>query len=449
MAFLFCLGGVAVWLLGRGDGDSQATSAEIVSGPSTTARQGTDDFEAAPIDIATLPPNPSELDSLVETTEASSRAETTTSQRSTTTTGATTSQPEVTVTEPFALMNLVGQTQSQAESQLAAAGLTFETSSRASLAAASQVLSTTPSGGSNVEPGATISIVVSSGPPCVLPDLVGLTVARMAAALSASGCPAAKQALVESDLRPNTVVSANLVETSAGVDVVARISQPDGASCPNGAQLRSLVNGLVGKADAAARAEIQQAGCTVGSVSDRPGPAADVGNVISASASGERISLTVGSAACDVPAVAGRTVAAARLAIRAAGCTGKIAVNPSGSPASAVVLSINPRAGASIGAASTITLTADDGEVLPPTSTTTTPTTTPTTVTPTTPTTEVSTTVVPTTPTTATSTTATTATSTTTTTTTNRSSVTPTSELPATLVTDPAPPSSQVSALGA
>lgn len=255
-----------------------------------------------------------------------------------------------------AVPSLVGSTRAEAEAALAAAGLPFETSVVDSLADAGEVIRTTPVSGAPIAAGGSVSLVVSGGPPCDLPDLVGGLVTQLAGALSAAGCPAATISRVSSELPAGTVITLDFAESApgAGVVVVATVAEAAEACSFD----------LVGKTRAQAVGIIAGGDCVVGPITEQPSTEENSGRVISASVEGQTVSLVVGSPSCTVPSVAGQTIASARAALRDAGCTGPIGANPGDSPPSAIVESVSPAAGMTIDVSAPIALMI--GDVSPP-----------------------------------------------------------------------------------
>jgi beta-lactam-binding protein with PASTA domain len=253
---------------------------------------------------------------------------------------------------PPAVPNLVGKPAADAEAEVTALGLTFDSSTVPSLAAAGTVISSTPAAGAAVEPGSSISLVVSGGPPCTLPDLVGSPVGSVAGALTAAGCPAATISRVDSPQPPGTVLTAEFTEPTPGTVGVAVTISDDTVTCPTD---------LEGKREREAREAIESAGCTVGSVENRPGPEQSIGRVVSASVDGPTVNLVIGVESCRVPPVIGQRVRDARSAIEDAGCDGTVSVNPPGGGRNAIVASVSPQVGTVISTDTAITLTTDAG----------------------------------------------------------------------------------------
>ncbi len=85
-----------------------------------------------------------------------------------------------------AVPSVVGQQAADAQSAITAAGLNVKTKQQSSSDPAGQVLSQSPSGGTNVKPGSTVTIVVSSGV-VLVPNVVGETADQARSDLSGSG----------------------------------------------------------------------------------------------------------------------------------------------------------------------------------------------------------------------------------------------------------------------
>ncbi len=387
VAFLVGLGGVGAWLLSSGDEEANPGSGEIVAGPSTTARQAAGD-QGTPTGFGSPSGSLAELRSAFEPVdvldvvgqdqseavealedagfEVSVVRRESTRQRgtvlsqdppagerapfaSTITIFVAVPEPPPSVTTASTMPSLVGKTRQAAEAELAAAGFTFEVSTVASLTDAGSVIRTVPAAGAPIESGSSISLVVSTGPPCELPNLAGMTVAQIDAPLRTAGCPAATITRISSELPAGTVIGVDFAESTpgGGVSVVAKVAEAS----------ETCSFDLVGMTEAAATAAITDGGCTAGAVTYQPSTEQNAGKVISSTVAGEVVSLVVGVPSCDVPPVAGLTVTAARAAIRSAGCDGTISVDPPASPAGSIVESVNPGAGTSIDISAAITLT--------------------------------------------------------------------------------------------
>jgi len=108
-----------------------------------------------------------------------------------------------------AVPNVVGRTEDEARFTLTAEGFTVgDVVRQRDEAAAGEVLSQVPAPGQEVEPGSTVSLVVSSGPPpVVVPNVVGMTAAEAAEALARARLDAVDGGTVTSDLAPGIVVS--------------------------------------------------------------------------------------------------------------------------------------------------------------------------------------------------------------------------------------------------
>jgi beta-lactam-binding protein with PASTA domain len=92
-------------------------------------------------------------------------------------------------TSPVAVPDVVGQPEGDAQKTLEDAGFTVTSTEESSAdVEIGLVISTNPSAGTEVAPGTTVAMVVSSGPgDVVVPDLLGMTAAEATAAAEAAG----------------------------------------------------------------------------------------------------------------------------------------------------------------------------------------------------------------------------------------------------------------------
>lgn len=271
-----------------------------------------------------------------------------------------------TVTVPA---DLVGQTEQDARTRLAALGLQVGTEQVESEAAQKGlVVGTTPAGGQSVDAGGTVVLQIGRGPATVeVKNVVGKDVSDAQVILRTQGF-AVKVVQTPDDTAPKgRVLSQDPVAGTpavTGAQVTLRVSSgPEKVSVPR----------LVGLQQSTAQTLLTDQGLTY-SVSDRPSersqgtvleqdPAAgtkvDKGSTVS-------IVVAAGVEQVSVPGVVGRDVDTARSRLEGAGFTVTTVSQASDQPAGTVI-DQSPAANTQVDAGSTITLTVSDGPATEPT----------------------------------------------------------------------------------
>jgi len=229
---------------------------------------------------------------------------------------------------------------------------------------AGSVISQNPVGGTLVTEGATVNLVVSTGPCPVLvtvPDVVGLTQSAAEAAITAAGLVVGQVTEVCSDSVPaGSVISQNpvagaSVQPGSAVDLVISTGP-----CP----VTVPVPDVVGQAQSAAEADITAAGLVVGTVTTQCSDSVPAGQVISQSpaggtavAPGSAVNLVVSAGPAVVPNVVGQAQSAAAAAIQGAGLTvGAVQQVYSTAVAAGVVIRQNPAAGVTLSCGAAVNL---------------------------------------------------------------------------------------------
>ena len=194
--------------------------------------------------------------------------------------------------------NVVGMSQSAAQSAITAAGLTVSTVTNASSTsvAPGNVISQTPAASTSVSSGSSVSLTVSSGPPtAAVPNVVRLTQSAASTAITGAGFKVGTVTLASSSTVPaGSVISqtpAGGTDAPKGAAVALTISNgPPPVKVPN----------VVGLTQSAATSAITSAGLTLGTVTMASSPTVAAGTVISESpqagadaAAGSAVALTV------------------------------------------------------------------------------------------------------------------------------------------------------------
>jgi beta-lactam-binding protein with PASTA domain len=294
------------------------------------------------------------------------------------------SSPTRQVTVP----NVTGETEQAASTKLRTVGLSAvpSLSSNASVASG-RVIRQTPTGGSRVDSGASVSIVISSGPgSAALASVEGLTSAQALSRLRKAGFkPTSKE-------QPNAKVAQGRVigtEPPAGTEL--QVGSPVSVLVSSGpAQVR--VPDVSGDSLSGAEAALTAVGLAVGTVTQQVSAGQAAGSVLAQSPAagssvrtGAKVNLTVAKASAEVavPKVVGETETQAAAALGGAGFVpGVVTLATSEESKVGVVLKQSPTGGHMARKGSTVTLTVGvNGPETTPTTTT------PTTPTPTTPTT--------------------------------------------------------------
>jgi probable HAF family extracellular repeat protein len=262
--------------------------------------------------------------------------------------------------------NVVGMTQSAAETAITSAGLAVGSvvMQGSSSVPAGEVISQNPIPCALVSAGTAIALTVSTGgPPVLVPNVVGDTQAQASAAIGADGLTLGAVTTASS-----TTVSAGIVlsqNPAAGTSVMTGTSVALVVS--SGAVLSNTVPNVVGETLTAATNTLGSAGLILGAVTGSYSTTVAAGTVISENPpagtsvySGSAVSLTVSTGSSQfavVPNVVGDTQAAAGTALNAAGLfLGEIATESSTTVPAGDVISQNPLAGQFVQAGSTVSL---------------------------------------------------------------------------------------------
>jgi beta-lactam-binding protein with PASTA domain len=196
--------------------------------------------------------------------------------------------------------NVVGDTQAAATAAITAAGLTVGTitTQASSTVAAGDIISESPSPGTQVSSGSAVNLIVSSGPaPVSVPNVVGDAQAAATTAITGAGLVVGTVTMQSS----TTVAAGNVISESPAA----------GTSVSNGSGLNLVVSSgpaavsvpnVVGDTQAAATTAITGAGLAVGSVTMQSSATVAGGNIISESptagmsvSSGSTVNLVVSS----------------------------------------------------------------------------------------------------------------------------------------------------------
>jgi eukaryotic-like serine/threonine-protein kinase len=286
--------------------------------------------------------------------------------------------------------NVTGETEQAASAKLRSVGLSAapSLSSNASVASG-RVISQSPTGGSKVDSGASVSIVISSGPgSAALPSVEGLTSAQALSRLRTAGFkPTNKQ-------QPSAKVAQGRVigtEPPAGTEL--QVGSPVSVLVSSGpAQVR--VPDVSGDSQSGAEAALTAVGLAVGTVTPQVSAGQAAGSVLTQSPpagssvrTGTKVNLTVAKASNEVavPKVVGESETQAAAALGGAGFVPSLVTAATSEESQVgVVLKQSPTGGHMARKGSTVTLTVGvkGTETTPTTTTTTTPPTTTTTTTP-------------------------------------------------------------------
>ena len=263
-----------------------------------------------------------------------------------------------------AVPNVVGLTQSAAQTAITNAGLTLGavTSANSQSVPIGRVISQTPAPGTSVTAGSAVNIVVSLG--TAVPNVVGLTQA------------AAQTAITNVGLTVGAVTTSASATVSAG-NVISQNPTAGNNVAPGSAvalvvSLGPVVPNVVGLTQSAAQSAITTAGLTVGTVTTATSATVPIGRVISQTpasgtsvTAGSKVNIVV-SLGAAVPNVVGLTQAAAQAAITAAGLTvGTVTTATSPTVAIGAVISQNPTAGNNVAPGSAVALVVSLGAQVP------------------------------------------------------------------------------------
>ncbi len=271
----------------------------------------------------------------------------------------------------FPAPNVIGQSQADAEAAIVSAGFVVGTITEqlSSTVPQGTVINQSPGAGSLLLSGATISLVVSLGPPQVtVPDVVGLQQLQAEAAISAA------------ELAVGVITTQNSLVVPAG-EVISQ--DPAGGTTVNSASPVNLVVSLgpvqvsvpdvVGQSQANAQAAITAANLTVGAVTQQNSLTVPAGDVISQNPAGgttvdeqSAVSFVVslGPVQVSVPNIVGLAQATAEAAITGASLTvGAITQQNNPTVPAGDVISQNPIGGTTVDEQSAVSFVVSLGPV--------------------------------------------------------------------------------------
>ena len=255
---------------------------------------------------------------------------------------------------------------------------------------ADTVIRQSPQGGTKLNEGSTVTLTVSSGPGnATVPSVVGLPLAQ------------AKRAIAHANLKPGRVTHQTSDTFPDGQ--VINTDPAAGQTPPVGTEVTIIVSSgkplvtvpdVTGQSEAAAKAQLENNGFTIGSTSTQMSSSVPAGNVISQSptsgtevTSGATVDLVVAKApatstttatpTASVPSVTGQSASEANGSLSAAGF--KVlqqTQNVTNQQQDGIVLLQNPPAGSTQNRGATVTIVVGHFQPPPPTSTTSTTTTT-------------------------------------------------------------------------
>jgi beta-lactam-binding protein with PASTA domain/predicted Ser/Thr protein kinase len=241
------------------------------------------------------------------------------------------------------------------------------------------VISQGPAAGTEVQRGARVNLVVSSGPGTAgVPEVKGLTSAQAERKLTQAGFKPTAQNRSSTSVPAGTVID---TEPSQGVAVVA--GSPVTVFVSTGPPQVDVPE-VTGQSEAEARATLRAAGLHAGSVTKREEPGQTPGTVLSQSPaegvpvhSGEAVNLVVAKAPQEVtvPRVVGKKKERAEGELIGAGFAAKSVVHAVSSEAEVgLVLQQSPAGGTKAKSGATVTITVGVlGQQTTPSTTTTTP----------------------------------------------------------------------------
>jgi serine/threonine-protein kinase len=289
--------------------------------------------------------------------------------------------------------NVTGESEQAASARLRAQGLSAAPSLASSATVADgRVISQSPVGGSRVEKGSRVSIVVSSGPgSAALQSVEGLTATQAMARLRAAGFKPTRQ-----DEPSSKVAKGKAIGTEPPAGTELQVGSPVTVLVSSGpAQVK--VPDLSGDSRSGAEAALSAVGLAVGTITEQVSAGAAAGSVLSQSPkagssveTGSKVDVTVAKASSEVavPKVVGQSETQAAAALGGAGFTPRVVNAPVSEQSKVgIVLKQSPSANTTARKGATVTLTVGvlEAPTTPTTPTTTTPTTTTTTTTPTPP----------------------------------------------------------------
>jgi beta-lactam-binding protein with PASTA domain len=268
-----------------------------------------------------------------------------------------------------AVPSVVGLTQSAATTAITGAGLTVGTVTTATSTTvpAGSVISQSPVGGTQVNIGSAVSLVVSSGLPQVaVPSVVGLTQSAATSAITGVGLTVGTVTTATSTTVPAGSVISQSPVGGTQVNIGSAVSLVVSSGLPQVA-----VPGVVGLTQSAATTAITGAGLTVGTVTTATSTTVPAGSVISQSPVGDTqvnvgsaVSLVVSSGLPQVavPSVVGLTQSAATTAITGAGLTvGTVTTATSTTVPAGSVISQSPVGGTQVSVGSAVSLVVSSG----------------------------------------------------------------------------------------
>jgi serine/threonine-protein kinase len=194
----------------------------------------------------------------------------------------------ITVTEtPCVVPGVVNESQASATSSLEDAGCTVGavTQAQSATVAVGNVISSSPAEGTQLAPLAPVALVVSKGKKgkiqCVVPKVAGQPLATAEAALTAAMCTVGKVTKKASA----TVPSGDVISTSPAAGASKPVGSPVALTVSNGkaAKNKCTVPSLGGKTLAAAKNALKKAKCAVGKVTNKTSSTVKKGRVISSS----------------------------------------------------------------------------------------------------------------------------------------------------------------------
>ncbi len=272
--------------------------------------------------------------------------------------------------EPVEVPHVVGMAQAEAETAITDAGLTVGTITEAysDTVAEGVVISQDPVGGTLVDPGSAVDLVVSKGPePVEVPNVVGMAQAAAETAITDVGLVVGTVTEEYSDTVPEGVVisqdpvGGTLVDPGSAVDLVVS-KGPEPVEVPN----------VVGMAQADAETAITDAGLTVGTITEEYSDTVPEGDVISQDpvggalvAPGSSVDLVVSKGVAplvETPDVVGLEQAAAETAITGVGLVvGTVTEEYSDTVPEGVVISQDPVGGTMAALGSAVNLVVSKG----------------------------------------------------------------------------------------
>ncbi len=280
-------------------------------------------------------------------------------------TGTVTKTGLITVIVPLVTVpDVVGMTQAAAQTAIEDPGLTLGTVAEQFHATipVSQIIGQDPAGGTEVAQGSAVDLVVSRGPePVTVPDVAGMEQAAAQAAIADAGLTVdAVTEQYHATIPAGQVISqdpAAGAEVLPGSAVALMVSKgPEPVSVPD----------VVGMTQATAQAAIEDAGLTLGAVTEEYDATIPAGQVISQDPAagaevlpGSAVALVVskGPEPVSVPDVVGMAQAAAQTVITDAGLTvGAVTEEYHATIPAGQVISQDPLAGSSVAPGSAVSL---------------------------------------------------------------------------------------------